>query len=75
MSKNLSTNFKIDWKSHIKKLTFAYYNTLHKTTGFSPHVLLFGRNGRLQIDLIFDFTVNGIRKTSTLKIPTLKIPI
>ena len=39
-----------------KKLTFIYNNSIHKTTGFSPHFLLFGRNGLLLIDLAFDIT-------------------
>ena len=56
MLKTLPTNFKIDWKSHIKKLIFAFNNTIHKTIGFSPHFLLFGRNGSLPIDLVFDIT-------------------
>ena len=47
MLKFLPTNFKIDLKSHIKLLTFANNNTIHKTTGFSPRFLLFGRKGHL----------------------------
>ena len=54
MLKTLPTNFKTDRKSYVK--TFAHNNTIHKATGFSLHFHLFGRNGRLPIDLLFDFT-------------------
>ena len=37
MLKTLPENFKSNWKSHIKKLTFAYKKTKGKTTGFSLH--------------------------------------
>ena len=40
--KILEQKHKNNWKNHIKKLTFAYNNTKHKTTGYSPHFLLFG---------------------------------
>ena len=54
MLKTLAENFKNVWKSQIKKLTFAHNNIKNKTTGFSPHFLLFERNGRLPVDLAFD---------------------
>ena len=53
MLKTLEQKYKNNWKNHIKKLTFAYNNIKHKTTGYSPHFLLFGRQGRLPIDNIF----------------------
>ena len=55
MLKTLPTNFKNRLEIIHKKLTFAYNNTIHKTTGFS-YFLLFDRNGRLPIDLVFDST-------------------
>ena len=58
MLKTLEQKYKNNWKNHIKKLTFAYSNTKHKTTGYSPHFLLFGRQGRLPIDNIFDLNKN-----------------
>lgn len=44
---------KADWKSHIGNLVFAYNCTRHDTTGFAPYFLLFGRNPRLPVDVIF----------------------
>ena len=58
MLKTLEQKYKSNWKNHIKKLTFAYNNTKHKTTGYSPHFLLFGRQGRLPIDNIFNINKN-----------------
>ena len=50
MLKTLPATFKSNWKNHIKKLTFAYNNTKHLSTNYSPYFLLFGRNGRLPVD-------------------------
>ena len=53
MLKSLSENAKKDWRSYLPKLAFAYNSTMHKSTGFSPFFLLFGRQSRLPIDTIF----------------------
>ena len=58
MLKTLPTGFKSNWKNHIKKLTFAYINTKHQSTNYSPYFLLLGRNGRLPVDLMFDVNTN-----------------
>jgi hypothetical protein len=31
-----------DWPQHIPALLYAYHNTVHSATGFTPHQLLFG---------------------------------
>ena len=63
MLKTFPTTFKSNWKSHIKKLTFAYNNTKNRSTNYSPFFffffLLFGRNGRLPVDLMFDINTNN----------------
>ena len=53
MLKCLGENEKTNWKDHLSKLAFAYNSTINKTTGFSPFYLMFGRESRLPIDLIF----------------------
>ena len=54
MLKTLSENAKKDWKSHLPKIAFAYNSTINKTTKFSPFLLMFGREGRLPIDFMFE---------------------
>ena len=52
MLKTLPENFKSDWKSYMKKLSFSCNNTKNKTAVLRrlPHFLLFGRQGQLTID-------------------------
>ena len=56
MLRTLPTNFEIDWKSHTEKSVFAYNNTIRKINWIFTSFSLFGRNGRLPIDLVFDIT-------------------
>ena len=53
MLKTLSGKEKSDWKSHLPKLAYAVNSTRNKTTGFSPHYLMFGREAVLPIDQVF----------------------
>jgi hypothetical protein len=41
----VSNNHK-DWSEHIPALLYAYHNTIHTATGFTPHMVLFGWNPR-----------------------------
>ena len=63
MLKTLGEKEKQDWKNHLTKLTFAYNSTTHKTTGFSPCYLMFGRSPRLPIDSIFDIGPDEAEQT------------
>ena len=53
MLKTLSEKEKNNWKSHLPKLAYAVNSTRNKTTGFSPHYLMFGREAVLPIDQVF----------------------
>ncbi len=52
MLKALTEKQKSKWKEHLPNLMFAYNSTIHKSTGYSPFYLVFGRESRLPIDCI-----------------------
>ena len=62
MLKTLGEKEKLRWKDHLSKLAFAYNCTVHKTTGYSPHFLMFGREVRLPIDHAFNTGADEQRK-------------
>ena len=64
MLKALPENEKHKWKDHLNSLTFAYNSTIHKTTGYSPFFLCFGRESRIPLDCILPIETNNTsRKT------------
>ena len=46
-------NHQADWQHYIRKLCLAYNSSIHSTTGFSPFFLMFGRQVKLPIDLMY----------------------
>ncbi|KAK9952929.1 hypothetical protein ABG768_016957 [Culter alburnus] len=54
----LKSQEKTRWKDFVKPLVHAYNCTKHETTGFTPYELMFGRQPRLPVDLIFNTAVN-----------------
>ena len=54
MMRSLADDEKSRWPKYAQKLAHAYNCTRNDATGFSPFKLLFGRNPRLPIDLLFE---------------------
>ena len=49
----LTTEQKKDWKRYVGPLVHAYNSLRHDTTGYSPYFLMFGRQPRLPVDIVF----------------------
>ena len=44
---------KESWESHLRSVCMAYNTSVQPTTGYSPLFLMFGRTGRMPIDLVY----------------------
>lgn len=57
---------KKDWKRYVNPLDHAHNSMRHESTGYTPFLLMFGREPRLPIDLAFGINFH-IRKQSLSK--------
>lgn len=42
------------WPQYVGDVVWAYNQTVHRATGYTPHFLMFGRCGRLPVDLLLE---------------------
>ena len=42
-----------DWEEYVSKACLAYNTSVHATTGFAPFYLMFGRQARIPVDLMY----------------------
>ncbi|KAL6480097.1 hypothetical protein MHYP_G00111300 [Metynnis hypsauchen] len=54
MLRTLPDKMKADWRTSLAKVVHAYNCTWNESTGFAPYFLLFGRNPRLPINIMFN---------------------
>ena len=64
MLKAILESQKKRWKNHLPKLAFAYNSCVHKTTGFSPFFLMFGRESKLPVDSMFGLDEGDVKRKS-----------
>ena len=48
----LDPSKKADWRAEVAPLVHAYNCTRHDTTGFSPYLLMFGRQPKIALDVV-----------------------
>ena len=60
----LKDHQKSDWKSHVPTLTHAYNSATHKSTGFAPFCLMYGRHPRLATDAFLDIGDGAVKAKS-----------
>lgn len=68
----LEKDEKRQWHKHVPALVHAYNCTTHESTGYTPYYLLFGREPRLPIDLVFGLEKGQNSKSYSSYISDLK---
>ncbi|KRZ39509.1 hypothetical protein T02_8197, partial [Trichinella nativa] len=47
-----------DWDAHLDRVLLAYRSSVHHTTGATPSRVIFGREMRLPVDLVYGLPEN-----------------
>jgi transposase InsO family protein len=68
----LDPDKKANWKKYVPSLVYAHNCTPHETTKVSPFELMFGREHKLPIDILFEIEVETTNKTTKEYLTELK---
>ena len=47
------TDHPFDWEDQLRRVCMAYNTSVHPTTGYTPFFLMFGRQARLPVHLMY----------------------
>ena len=53
MIATITVDHPFDWEEALPKVCIAYNTSIHSTTGYSPFYLMYGREPRLPIDIVY----------------------
>lgn len=68
----LSMHDKTHWRDFVKPLVHAYNCAKNEVTGYTPYELMFGRQPRLPVDIVFNLLVNDQKKLRSQYVQDLK---
>jgi len=68
----LDNEQKKSWKKHLDTLVHCYNCTPHETTGYSPYKLMFGREPKLPVDIMFSKQSESTKENHTQYIKKLQ---
>lgn len=68
----LAPDKKKDWKRYVNPLVHAYNSTRHESTGYTPFLLMLGREPRLPIDLAFGINFQNRKHPFSKYVDSLK---
>ncbi len=60
----LTAEEKRKWSQQIPYLVHAYNSTRNDATGYSPYLLMFGREARLPVDICFGISPDGVNEVA-----------
>ncbi len=58
-----------EWEDHLRKVCLAYNTSTHSTTGHTPFFLMFGRQARLPVDVMFGTPLGSPHMSWTSNVP------